>query len=83
MANCLDQLAEKHAGKKLLLVTHGGVLRAIYRHVVGFVAPGRLVPQTTNASMGCFCLRDAHWQMTCWNDCSHLQEVGFRDSVTF
>lgn len=83
IAACLDALARENPGRRLLLVTHGGVLRAIYRHVVGFVSPGRLIPQTGNACICRFCYRNGERQLTCWNDLSHLKSVGYRESLTF
>lgn len=83
VAACLDLLADENPGRRLLLVTHGGVLRAIYRHVAGFVAPGRLIPQTGNACICRFGRRGGEWQLTCWNDLSHLKQVGYRESLTF
>ena len=83
IAKCLDGLAEAHPGRKLLLITHGGVLRAIHRHVVGPVAPGCLLPQTTNAGLTRFSNRNGRWQLTGWNECSHLADTGCRESVTF
>lgn len=83
IATCLDALAQENPGHRLLLVTHGGVLRAICRHVVGFVPSGRLVPQTGNACICRFCYRNGEWQLTCWNDLSHLKSVGYRESQTF
>ena len=83
IAACLDALARENPGRRLLLVTHGGVLRAIYRHVVGFVSSGRLIPQTGNACICRFCYRNGEWQLTCWNDLSHLKSVGYRESLTF
>ena len=83
VAACLDALAQANPGRRLLLVTHGGVLRAVYRHVAGFVPAGRLIPQTGNACICRFCYRSGEWQLTCWNDLTHLKDVGYRASLTF
>lgn len=83
VTECLEDLAEQYAGQKLLLVTHGGTLRAIFRHIVGAVADRALLPVTSNASYGRFCHRDGKWQLRCWNDVSHLAKTGVRDSFTF
>ena len=44
----LESLALQWKGKKLLVVTHGGSLRAIFRHVCGFQENGRIVPLSSN-----------------------------------
>lgn len=83
VADCLESMAEKHAGKRILLITHGGVLRAVFRHVVGMVTAQAMIPVTSNASYTHFVKRDKLWQLCCWNDVSHLKSVGVRASSTF
>lgn len=83
VADCLESLAEKHPGRKILLVTHGGVMRSIFRHIVGCVAQTSLLPLISNVSYSRFCKRDGLWQLCCWNDVSHLKNIGVRESATF
>ena len=70
--DCLDGLACTYTGKRLLLVTHGGALRAIFRHIVGMPDGNNLLPQTSNASYNSCTWTAGTWQMTCWNDTAHL-----------
>ncbi len=72
LADCLDNLAVKYAGQRLLLVTHGGALRAIFRHLVGLPAAGNVFPQISNASYSSCFHSNNTWQVTCWNDTAHL-----------
>ena len=83
VAECLESLAEKHAGQRVLLVTHGGVMRSVFKHIVGPVHNGSLLSLISNASYSRFCRRDGLWQLCCWNDISHLKSIGVRESVTF
>lgn len=83
IADCLESLAGKHPDQKILLVTHGGVMRSIFKHVVGCVAKTSLLPLISNVSYSRFCKRDGLWQLCCWNDVSHLKNIGVRESVTF
>ena len=83
IANCLESLAGKHPDQKILLVTHGGVMRSIFKHVVGCVAKTSLLPLISNVSYSRFCKRDGLWQLCCWNDVSHLKNIGVRESATF
>lgn len=39
--------------------------------------------ELANASYSRFCKRDARWQLCTWNDVSHLQSIGVRESVAF
>ena len=82
LAGCIDSLAAQHPGKRLLLVTHGGALRAIFRHIVGLPAANNLLPQTSNASYNSCTCTDGAWQMTCWNDTAHLAPGMLQELVT-
>ncbi len=82
VSDALEMLAEKHAGKKVVLVTHGGVMRAVFRHIAGRVG-SNLLPLLSNASYSRFCKRDGAWQLCVWNDVSHLNSIGVRESATF
>lgn len=83
VARCFDRLAARHAGQRVLLVTHGGVMRAVYRHFAGKLGPGCLIPMTTNASYSRVFYRGGYRQLGCWNDISHLKNIPVRESSTF
>jgi broad specificity phosphatase PhoE len=83
LAECLDHMASEYAGKHLLLVTHAGPMRAVFRHIVGTTRAGVMLPSTVNASISTFCCRDGEWQLRSWNVTDHLAAIRFRDSVTF
>jgi probable phosphoglycerate mutase len=80
--SCLDKLADAFVGKKIILVTHGGAMRAIFKHVVGATAAGNMLPSSDNVSYNTFFrYADGRWRLRCWNDVSHLTQ--YRESVTF
>lgn len=83
VGDCLNELAIRHPNQKLILVSHAGAMRAIFRHIVGRVADGVMLPQVSNGSYSRFCFRENRWQLCTWNDVSHLAEIGFRESTTF
>jgi len=83
LADCIDSLAAQYEGERILLVTHGGALRAIFRRIVGPSADDVMLPLVSNAAYSRFCKRGDRWQICCWNDVSHLKNIGFRESVTF
>ncbi len=82
VATCLDELAQRHTGQKLLLVTHAGTMRAIFRHITGPVC-GNMLPRTDNGSYSRFFRHIHGWQLCVWNDVSHLAGAGCHDSITF
>jgi probable phosphoglycerate mutase len=82
VTDCLDKLADAFVGKKIILVTHGGVMRAIFKHIVGVTAEGNMLPTSDNVSYNTFFrYADGRWRLRCWNDVSHLTQ--YRESVTF
>ena len=83
VSDCLDRLADRHPGGRLLLVTHGGVLRSVFRKVIGKVTSGNLLPFSDNASINVFRRRPSGWQMISWNDSAHLRGIGTSDLLTY
>ena len=69
----LRALADEFAGKTILCVSHGGVLRAMFRAAAGFAPHGRFL-RTDNTSLSCLrCSNETGlWQVVTWNDCAHL-----------
>ena len=72
-ARVLRALADEFAGKTILCVTHGGVLKAMFKAAAGFTPHGRFL-RTDNAGLSCLrCFNDTGlWQVVAWNDCAHL-----------
>nr|GMD80779.1 phosphoglycerate mutase-like protein 4 [Ipomoea batatas] len=74
----LQRIAEKHRGKRVVVVTHGGVIRALHRRAS---SNGRSVGKITNTSINIFHLsEDDHWTIKVWGDISHLDKAGFLKS---
>lgn len=74
--NCLEELGKAWCGKRIIVVTHGGVLRAVFKHIVGPVAAGNMLPVTSNVSFSnAIRYADGRWRLRCWNDISHLPAV--------
>ena len=69
----MEDLAKKYAGKRILLVSHGGVIQRMLRHTVGKMMNGNFRPACDNTSISIFRKRlDGCWQMITWNDTAHL-----------
>lgn len=80
---CLDRLADEHAGKKILLVSHGGCLKAVFQKIVAIPGSGAMLPMTNNASISRFLRRDDQWQLNSWNESGHLKDSSVRETATF
>jgi 2,3-bisphosphoglycerate-dependent phosphoglycerate mutase len=75
----LTQIAPKHLGETIVVVTHGGVLSGLFRHTfsIPFDAPRRF--EFTNAGLNMFNYEEGNWFLQTWGDTSHLCEVGTID----
>ena len=68
----LDELAERECGKRILIVTHCGVIRGMLKHILGITEPLPRQPQVGNVSLSRILRADDCWQLGTWNDISHL-----------
>ena len=69
---CLNELAAKHHGEQIVVVTHGGVVSGFFRHTleISLQAPRRF--EFVNAGINVFGHEDGHWMLLTWGDVSHL-----------
>ena len=75
----LNEIAEKHLGETIVVVTHGGVLSGLFRHTfsIPFNAPRRF--EFTNAGLNVFNYEEGNWFLQTWGEISHLNGVGTVD----
>ena len=76
---CGDQLGERHPGRRLLIVAHGGVLNSFFRHAAGqdLASPRRF--SLYNASINAFSILAGKWSLQLWGDTHHLRHLGTED----
>ncbi len=69
---CLNELAEKHRGEQIVVVTHGGVVSGFFRHTleISLEAPRRF--EFVNAGLNVFAREEGNWLLLTWGDVSHL-----------
>jgi probable phosphoglycerate mutase len=69
---CLNELAQKHRGETIVVVTHGGVVSGFFRHTLAIPldAPRRF--EFVNAGLNVFFREDESWMLLTWGDVSHL-----------
>jgi probable phosphoglycerate mutase len=65
-------LAREHVGARLLVVTHGGVLDALHRFVLGIPLERHRDFPIFNASLNTVRCADGRWSLLSWGDISHL-----------
>ena len=77
--SCLEEIAQKHLGEVIVVVTHGGGLNALFRHTLSIPleAPRRF--EFMNASINVFFYEKGYWMLQTWGDISHLHHIGTID----
>ena len=68
------EIALRHAGHNVVVVSHGGLIQALFRHVtgVGFQAARRF--SLYNCAFNSFIFEGDEWLLETWGDISHLHE---------
>ena len=69
---CVAQLTERHAGQTLIVVTHGGVLDVIYRHVHGLPSDAPRDYPIPNAGVNWLTIVKTQWTIDEWGGIAHL-----------
>lgn len=71
---CLADLAQRHAGETVVVVTHGGVLDLIYRHATGTPLEKPRDFPIPNTGICWLTIEADTWRIERWADTDHLGE---------
>lgn len=69
---CLEELARRHAGKTVVIITHGGILLGFFEHVLGIPHGAGARFRRPNAAWNVFVQDERGWALETWGDVSHL-----------
>jgi probable phosphoglycerate mutase len=69
---CLAEIAGRHHGAEVVVVTHGLVLDSLYRAAHGLDHGARRPVPLINASLNVFGFDGGAWRLELWGDVSHL-----------
>ncbi|MFO8007649.1 MAG: histidine phosphatase family protein [Candidatus Brocadiia bacterium] len=74
-----EAIARRHPGRRVLVVTHGGVLASFFRHALGLslTEPRRF--SLYNAAINRFSVADGQWRLESWGLTEHLRGLGTID----
>lgn len=73
----LERIGRKHRGERVIVVTHGGVIRTLYERAC---PNGRTGGKVLNTSINIFHLDGDKWTIKSWGDVSHLNQTGVLES---
>jgi len=68
----VEAIAKRHAGETIVLVTHGGVLSTLYRHVHSIALEKAHAIAITNASFNSLAFDGSRWSVDTWNCTRHF-----------
>ncbi|KAG8384411.1 hypothetical protein BUALT_Bualt04G0115200 [Buddleja alternifolia] len=74
--SALQRIAKKHKGERVVIVSHGGTIRALHRRAYPHGRTGKVL----NTSVNVFHLSEDEWSIKSWGDVSHLNQTGFLDT---
>jgi 2,3-bisphosphoglycerate-dependent phosphoglycerate mutase len=76
VVSALTEIATKNEGRRIVVVTHGGVVGMLYRYVMRIALDERREYALHNASINRFRFVESRWFLDVWGDVSHLEGVG-------
>lgn len=68
-------IARRHRGQAVAVVTHGGVLDCLYRIATGQDVHAPRTWELRNAAINRLLVSDDHVGLVGWNDCGHLEHM--------
>ena len=77
---CLEELGTRHAGARLVVVTHGGVLSSLFRHCLGIPPSTPRAFSVLNASWSRFDYHAGTFRLVTWGDVNHLRDASRDDT---
>jgi len=75
----LHAIAARESGKRVAVVTHGGVLGILYREAMGMTLEAKRSYSIANASLNHFRFAGGRWELVAWGDVAHLPAESLDD----
>ena len=80
-ANGVLEIAKKHEGSRIGIVTHGGVLGVIFRYVLNLSLEAERNFVILNCSLNRIERKQNGWNLISWGDVAHLQNMETLDDA--
>jgi 2,3-bisphosphoglycerate-dependent phosphoglycerate mutase len=75
----MTNIALRHIGETVVIVSHGGILTSFFELVVGMQPGNTWRFKRFNGSYNSFSFNDGTWSLITWGDISHLVQIGTMD----
>jgi 2,3-bisphosphoglycerate-dependent phosphoglycerate mutase len=73
--DCAEEIVRDNAGKNILIVGHGGVLRSFFHKATNTPLGGPRRFSLYNASINAFLISGAEWKLATWGEIAHLRDL--------
>ncbi len=83
ISSFMDEIAARHAGQRILFVSHGGALQRMFAHTTGLLDEKNIRPLCANAGISVFRHLPGGWQLVTWSETGHLAHLQLRDTLTY
>lgn len=77
----LQTIAEQNQEKNILLITHGGILDCVIRHIFNMTLDSPRVYRLYNASVNTFVIQNNRWVMEEWGVISNKENLKPKDEL--
>jgi probable phosphoglycerate mutase len=74
ISRCFAEIALRHTGQNIIVITHGGVLGCLFRWVLEIPLGSKRHFSLPNAALNLFTVTDHHWRLESWADIHHLPD---------
>jgi 2,3-bisphosphoglycerate-dependent phosphoglycerate mutase len=79
VVKAIDKLAAKHAGKRIMVVSHGGAMDIIWRHASQVSLQEDRKAPLLNASLNRLSIAPENWKILSWGEVDHLGNIAKND----
>ena len=74
-----QRIAGKHPGEKIVVITHGGILDAVFRHTLAISLSQPRRYSIFNCAFNSIEIDGDNWRLLTWDDMNHLGDIGSLD----
>ena len=78
---CLENLSHRHPGELILVVSHGGVLNILFKHLLGVPLDAVRKFHIQNAGVNVIARTEESWMVETLGDVSHLKRLNTADEM--
>lgn len=79
VVQAINEIAARHVGQRVMVVSHGGAMDIIWRHASQLSLQAERQAPIVNTSVNRISVSDTEWKIIDWGDVSHLNSSSLDD----